>query len=241
MGYYCNKCGQAISSAVFEYSLDHYDRPLCISCQREEDALADRDDPEWLDDEEEGVLDLASEAKKVFRGVSKAVKERSIVGERDFNKWITKWRDVRKLNFSLESRHFFLGGPDLDDFTKNLMNDAQRTILLANPFLEMCYLTDYLTDARARGVDVKVVLRPEENNPKRVECQTKLRKQGISLYRDSRIHSKIIVIDDKVAVVSSMNFYSGSSGGSSNEAGIVSIDEAVVESASNYIKKFLDN
>ena len=54
------------------------------------------------------------------------------------------------------------------------------------------------------------------------------------------MHSKIITVDNKVAIASSMNFYSGSSGGASKEAGIVSIDEKVVESATNYIRKLLD-
>jgi hypothetical protein len=35
-----------------------------------------------------------------------------------------------------------------------------------------------------------------------------------------------------------MNFYPSSSAGASDEAGIVSIDEKVVDSAAKYIKKF---
>lgn len=63
---------------------------------------------------------------------------------------------------------------------------------------------------------------------------------GIILRYDSQIHSKIITVDNKVTIASPMNFYSGSSGGASKEAGIVPIDEKVVESATNYIGKLLD-
>jgi phosphatidylserine/phosphatidylglycerophosphate/cardiolipin synthase-like enzyme len=189
--------------------------------------------------EDEPEIDVLAGAQKVWRGVSKVVKERSIIGERDFNKWIADWRNARRgLDFSMESKHFFLGGADLDDFIKNLINGAENNILLSNPYVEMCYLTDFLIDACARGIDIQIVLRPESNNLKRVECQSRLREKGIVLRCDDRVHSKIIVVDGKVAVVSSMNFYSGSSGGASNEAGIVSIDGNVVDSAASYIRKF---
>ena len=62
---------------------------------------------------------------------------------------------------------------------------------------------------------------------------------NILLRYDKQIHSKIMVVDNSIAVVSSMNFYSGSSGGASKEAGIVSMDKQVVESAANYIKKLI--
>lgn len=174
-----------------------------------------------------------------MKGVSKVVKERSIIGERDFNKWITDWRRPRKnLDFSLENKHFFLGGPDLDDFTKLIMNEAQNSILIANPFIEECYLTDILKENANKQIEIKVVTREPYQDKKKTECHSNLREKGIDLKLDKRIHSKIIVIDNKVVVVSSMNFYSGSSGGASNEAGIVSIDEKVVDSAASYIRQF---
>ena len=49
-----------------------------------------------------------------------------------------------------------------------------------------------------------------------------------------------MVVDNKIAVVSSMNFYSGSSGGALKEAGIVSMDEKVIESTADYIRKLID-
>ena len=63
---------------------------------------------------------------------------------------------------------------------------------------------------------------------------------GIVLRYDNQIHSKIMVVDNKIAIISSMNFYSGSSGGASKEAGMVSMDEKVVKLTANYIEKLID-
>jgi hypothetical protein len=35
MGYYCNVCRQTITYGEFRYSIRHFDKPLCRSCQAE--------------------------------------------------------------------------------------------------------------------------------------------------------------------------------------------------------------
>jgi phosphatidylserine/phosphatidylglycerophosphate/cardiolipin synthase-like enzyme len=246
MEYYCNICKKPISPAVFEYSTKNFGKPLCRNCQDKQRATSTRSykatrtvSPKPKHPEEE--ISVIAGAQKVWKGVSKAIKERSIIGERDFNKWIADWRHTKRgLDFSLEFKHFFLGGPDLDEFTKSLINMAEKTVLVANPFVEPCYLTDYLIESASKGIEVKIVTRyPEAKEKKKIDCHSKLREMNVSLRYDNRIHSKIVVVDNKVAIVSSMNFYSGSSGGASNEAGIVSIEEKVVKSTENYIKKLL--
>lgn len=32
--FYCDKCGNSIAEKVWDYSMDHYDRPLCYKCQK---------------------------------------------------------------------------------------------------------------------------------------------------------------------------------------------------------------
>ena len=170
--------------------------------------------------------------------------ETRVENGKDFSRWIEEWRHSRKLDFSLESKHFFLEGSDLDDFTKQMIRMAEETILAANPYIESCYLTDYLINSAKNQTEITIVTRQPEAEKKdfakKVECHSKLRQKGIALHYDNQIHSKIIAVDNKVAIASSMNFYSGSSGGASKEAGIVSIDQRVVESATNYIRKLLD-
>jgi hypothetical protein len=45
-----------------------------------------------------------------------------------------------------------------------------------------------------------------------------------------------MVVDNSMAVIASMNFYSGSSGGGPKEAGIVTMDKQVLESSAQYIQ-----
>ena len=87
-----------------------------------------------------------------------------------------------------------------------------------------------------------VVRRPEntKSDALKLECQTNLKKSGIVIHYINQIHSKIIVIDRKIAIISSMNLYSGSTGGALLEAGIVSFEKKVVDSATKYIVKLLE-
>ena len=152
--------------------------------------------------------------------------------------WITQWREMRNLNFPLESKHFFLEGEYLDELARVLIGKAQHQILVTNPFIDSCHLTKSLENAVLKKISVKVVARRPKDSMDDVtkrECQTSLKKAGMLIHYDNQIHAKIIVIDNKVAIVSSMNLYSASSGGFTKEAGIVSIDETVVTSVSKYI------
>jgi hypothetical protein len=58
-----------------------------------------------------------------------------------------------------------------------------------------------------------------------------LKKDGDRVTFNDMVHAKLIVVDRTVAVTSSMNVITRSSGGASWEAGIVSMEDTVVESA----------
>jgi len=232
MGYYCSKCKKIISSGVYSYSMDRFNRALCIDHQKLIDSNR----------EKKGVpeqkLDVVPGAKKIMRGVSQVDKEIPILEEIDFTKWTADWKRLKQLDFSMETSHFFLTGMNLDDYTKQLIRMAREIILIANPYLDICYLTEALIDSAQSFTKIKVVTRyPGRKEGRKGYCHMKLKKANIQLRYDRQIHSKIIVVDNEVAVVSSMNFYSGSSGGASKEAGIVSLDKKIVESAANYISK----
>jgi phosphatidylserine/phosphatidylglycerophosphate/cardiolipin synthase-like enzyme len=189
----------------------------------------------------EYTKDVVSGVNKFMHGVSKVINERAIKKETNFNKWTADWRKLKKLDFSMESKHFFLIGMDLDDFTKQLIRMASKTILIANPFIESCYLTDALVDSAQSSIKIEIVTRrPKLKDLQKRQCHLKLKKVNMHLLYDDQIHSKIMVVDNSITVVSSMNFYSGSSGGASKEAGIVSMDKQVVESAAKYIRKLIE-
>jgi predicted transcriptional regulator len=153
--------------------------------------------------------------------------------ELDF--WINRWRQVRDLDFSLEAQHFFLEGRHLDDFSKELISHAKSEVLLVNPFIQECDLSNTLIEVQKKGVKVHIVTRqPQDRYPdylkKKLDYHTNMKDIGISMEYDAKVHAKIIVVDRVVSIVSSMNFYPDSSAGVSWEAGLISTEKNVVDS-----------
>jgi hypothetical protein len=162
----------------------------------------------------------------------------------EFIDWINQWREVEKISFSLEPKHFFLEDRHLDAFSKGLISDSKSEVLVVNPFIEKCDLSETLREAKERGIEVKVLTRPpddrnEQHRQRREEYHSILKDEGIRLYYNNEAHAKLVVVDRAVAIVSSMNFYSGSSGGRSWEAGLISIEDTVVTSVANAILELL--
>jgi len=150
-------------------------------------------------------------------------------------RWICQWKEVKKLDFSMEHEHFFLEGRHLDDFSKELICNAKTEVQTANPFIQDCDLSNTLRDAKKRGVHVQIITRPPkdkypEHLKKRQEYHLRLIQEGIPLIYEEKVHAKLIVVDRAVAIVSSMNFYAESSAGVSWEVGLVSTDTKVVKS-----------
>ena len=198
---------------------------------------------EWKNFLQTQVLDKPSQQVPVqaIQQVKHPITEVSTKNGGDLVQWIAQWRAVKNLNFPLEHGHFFLEGEHLEEFSRELIGKAQSQILVTNPYVDSCYLTTALARAFERKIKTCIVARrPDPKKDKtKIECQEKLKKTGMVIHYNNQIHAKIIVLDDKVAIVSSMNLYSGSSGGATIEAGMVSIDEKVVETVANYILRLL--
>lgn len=166
--------------------------------------------------------------------------------QKDLIKWIAQWRDVKRLVFSLECKHFFLEGRDLDGISEELISKhASSEVLVVNPYVDMCNLSNTLRQASKRGINVRLITRPpgaekESRAQSKQEYHRFLKKDGVNIIYNKNAHAKLIVVDRAVAVVSSMNFYSSSSGGASWEAGLVSIEETVVESIVDSILRLLE-
>jgi phosphatidylserine/phosphatidylglycerophosphate/cardiolipin synthase-like enzyme len=161
-------------------------------------------------------------------------------------KWIAQWKEIRNLDFSIEHEHFFLERRHLDDFSKELISHAKFDVLIANPYIQDCDLSNTLIEASKKGINVQIITRPpEDKHPeylkKKQEYHSKLKQEGISLFYDAKVHAKLIVVDSAIAAVSSMNFYADSSAGVSWEAGLVSTNQKVVNSIANAFSKVLAN
>ena len=159
--------------------------------------------------------------------------------QKELINWIAQWRKVKQLDFSLENKHFFLEGRYLDDISKELISHAKSEVLVANPYVQNCDLSNLLRDVSKQGVEVTLITRPP-NREDRKEYHRFMKDDGININYNKSAHAKLITVDRAVAVASSMNFYSGSSAGASWEAGIISVEEKVVESVVDSILRFLE-
>jgi hypothetical protein len=148
--------------------------------------------------------------------------------------WINQWKKVRQLDFSLERGHFFLEGRHLDDFSKELISNAKSEVLIINPFIQDCDLSNTLRDVRRHGARVQIITRPpRDRNPEYLKSKqdyhSRLHREGISIVYNKKVHAKLVIVDRTIAIVSSMNFYPDSSAGASWEAGLISTDKEIVD------------
>ena len=159
----------------------------------------------------------------------------------DLTKWISDWIKFKGLDILLTPRHFYLDGRYLDDLSKDLISRAKNEVLIVNPFVDECNLSNTMLDALRNRADVILVTRlPDKEDHygnEKLEYHSKLKKEGVKIGYNRKVHSKLIVVDREVAIISSMNFHSSSSGGRSWEAGLVSIEETVVNSVAKSILK----
>lgn len=128
--------------------------------------------------------------------------------------------------------------------SKGLISDSKTEVLVVNPYVANCHLSNTLREANKRGVEVRLVTRPpsirDQHRKERKEYHSTLKKEGITLAHNKKAHAKLIAVDRAAAIISSMNFYSESSAGSSWEAGLVTIEETVVKSVVNSILTLLE-
>jgi len=154
-----------------------------------------------------------------------------------FHEWkYEKWKNS-------DLNHFFIEDDLLDELAETLIKEANREVLVINPFVDRCHLSNTLIRAVENGIMVKLITSsPQLNryNPhRREQYHVKLKDKGVSIIYDDLIHAKIIVVDRAIAIISSMNFLASSSGGGSYEAGLVTIEPKVVKSIWSSIEKRL--
>jgi predicted transcriptional regulator len=188
---------------------------------------------ELIDSEEIHKVDKKYDlSKKLYTDYDKFFNLRKT----ELTSWIGQWKKVRKLDFSLEHEHFFLEGRHLDDFSKELISHAKSEVLVVNPFIQDCDLSNTLREVKKKGIEVQIITRSPHDDKypeylkRKQEYHAKLKQDGIALIYKEKVHAKLLVVDRAVAIASSMNFYPGSSAGVSWEAGLVSTDSKVVES-----------
>jgi predicted peroxiredoxin len=150
--------------------------------------------------------------------------------------WVQEWRRKRRIDPLLcdNVTHFFLVDKSLSEFSNSLIEHAKYDIFVTNPFVKRCFLSDALATMSEKGVSVYLLTRSVEPQ----QYKSELLVKGVKILYDDSIHAKLIVVDRRIAIASSMNFYAGSSAGASWEAGIATTEDGVVrEIVRSIIKK----
>jgi len=197
----------------------------------------------WVD------KDLYSEYADFFKGApepkAKATPKFVEKNQEELTRYIDKWKDLKKLSFDLGNKHFFMAARYLDELSKDLITEAKTEVLVVNPYVEMCALSETMREVSKKGVSVTLLTRPPESDSEQYreskkEYHSNLRQDGVIVVYNKAVHAKMTLIDRAVAIVSSMNFNPRSSGGASWEAGLVTIDKRVVDEVLDAVFEVLD-
>lgn len=183
----------------------------------ETNLLGDTEDRKfWVDRE------LYRKCQKFFEGLQETLVD-----------WVKEWREKQRVDlFKSEEDHFYLSGKMLSELSESLIEHARQNILVVNPFVRRCHISGSLISMSRRGVQVKLLTRGIGTEQFKKEISKK-----VFISYDESVHAKIIVVDRRVGVVSSMNFYAGSSAGECWEAGVISTDRHVVNSIERSIQE----
>jgi len=149
-------------------------------------------------------------------------------------------------DFNYSSKHLFLEGDSLDRLSKDLISISEKRVLVVNPFVDKCSLSDKLREACASNREVVLVTRSpssentQQGREQKAAYHDALKQSGVQVYYNDYVHGKLLVVDGLVALVSSMNFISSSSGGRSWEVGVVTWQEGTVNSIAKSIQNVID-
>jgi hypothetical protein len=154
---------------------------------------------------------------------------------------ILSWTMTQNISFDPRAEHFFVEGDLLDQISKTAIDQAHEGIVIVNPFVDQCSLSDKLKTVSMSGKNITLITRsPASEGYLKVRKQRKayhmaLNQSGVTIFYNDRIHSKILLVDKKCGIVSSMNFKSESSSGKNLEAGLITWQKDTIQSLINYV------
>ncbi|MFX1300755.1 MAG: phospholipase D-like domain-containing protein [Promethearchaeota archaeon] len=157
----------------------------------------------------------------------------------DLVMWIESWVSDENLEFAPDTKHFFLSGHHLDELSRKLILKASNEIMIVNPYIQKCALSDTLRKAAEKGKEVLLITKTPDmksyNYEEKQQYHNSLFKTPMKVIVNDTVHAKLLVVDRCIAIVSSMNFYAASTSGKSWEAGLVTVDGVVVANVMNAI------
>jgi len=227
-----------ISKSGSSYWIEDYD----LFCKYRDYIQGNNDSQNATKEEQEAkkIDAIKTKLKEVIEYIRKNHFENMIIGK------IIWWSLGSKIEYKHDSEHFFVEGDLLDRLCKDVIDSSTNKVVVVNPFVDRCSLSDKLKDASVKGRPVFLITRsPLSENSVRVRASRKeyhkaLHQNGVNILYNNRIHSKIIVADDVLGIVSSMNFKSESSSGQNLEAGLVTWQKETIGSLNAYITKLMN-
>ncbi len=218
--------GRIVRAIVIDgvYTRDEIQKRIMLQPEQFEQAFDELFQNELLTRKHNGLLwvnsrELCNEYRTHFKNLQKSLVD-----------WVNQWR----LNENIRSapNHFYLEDRLLYEFSEKLIENAKLEILVANPYVKRCHISEALKSMSREGICVKLITRCENKKYLR-----ELSKEGVSIIDDESAHAKLLVVDRCIGIASSMNYYAGSSGGALWEAGLVTTQEINVQSIIESILK----
>jgi phosphatidylserine/phosphatidylglycerophosphate/cardiolipin synthase-like enzyme len=153
-------------------------------------------------------------------------------------------RGFQNEGFDPYSEHFFIEGDALDRLSKDVIENSKKRVVVVNPYVDKCSLSDKLRDVCSSREVFLITRSPDLERAGHGREQKRayhrgLTQSGVQIFYNDYVHAKLLVVDDVVALVSSMNFISSSSGGKSWEAGLVTWKEGTVNSIAKSIQNIM--
>ena len=144
------------------------------------------------------------------------------------------------MEFNLENKEFplFLQGPYLRAALTMLPFYAEKTIHIMVPYLIQSQILDSILNT-PNHVEIKLYTRNRDGYLPNIKigAQPAMEKlfarENLEMFIDNKIHAKIWKIDDKFAIVHSMNG-TPTSEMSNFEAGVISIQEQLIKDVQSY-------
>lgn len=167
--------------------------------------------------------------------------------------WVNIWVEFQnnyENKITVQNNHFYLDGSLLPAFIHDLVRRASKNITYVSPFIEEIGVTKNLMIASAHGKKVVTITREPDLSSKidwikkqaemYEKCHSNLEKSGATVCYIDKIHGKVLLLDDLIAVVSSFNLLKNPASGLTWEAGIITYELDVVKSIKESISKMLD-
>jgi len=177
------------------------------------------------------------EFSTILRNLVRARAERQAEPEGHLRERIGEWIKFKKIEYSPTTSHLYLKGEHLDSLLSDLIPYSMNEILVVNPYVEKCTLSNLLVDACRSELDVKLITQSpvKDYDGKRKEAKIRFHKtikqSGVKLYYNESVHAKMFILDRQVLAIGSMNLYSDSTAGKLWEAGMVTTDKQNIKSA----------